>query len=91
MVIRSNSRSVLQRRTGIGTLLQPLIDGLVIIGVAWFFVQKNVGYLTQDYVIFMLVLLGLVSVMYDRYAIYRSSVTFVNKVLAFLMLGQLLF
>lgn len=82
MVIRSNSRSVLQRRTGIGTLLQPLIDGLVIIGVAWFFVQKNVGYLTQDYVIFMLVLLGLVSVMYDRYAIYRSSVTFVNKVLS---------
>lgn len=82
MVIRSNPKSVLQRRTGIGTLLQPLIDGLVIIGVSWFFVQKNVGYLTQDYVIFMLVLLGLVSVMYDRYAIYRSSITFVNKVLS---------
>jgi Undecaprenyl-phosphate glucose phosphotransferase len=82
MVIRSNPRSVLQRRTGIGTLLQPLIDGLVIIGVAWFFVQKNVGYLTQDYVIFMLVLLGLVSIMYDRYAIYRSSTKFVNKVLS---------
>lgn len=82
MVIRTNPRSVLQRRTGIGTLLQPLIDGLIIIGVAWFFVQKNVGYLTQDYVIFMLVLLGLVSVMYDRYAIYRSSITFTNKVLS---------
>lgn len=82
MVIRSNPRSVLQRRTGIGTLLQPLIDGLIIIGVAWFFVQKNVGYLTQDYVIFMLVLLGLVSIMYDRYAIYRSSITFTNKVLS---------
>jgi len=82
MVIRSNTRSVLQRRTGIGTLLQPLIDGLIIIGVAWFFVQKNVGYLTQDYVIFMLVLLGLVSIMYDRYAIYRSSITFTNKVLS---------
>jgi putative colanic acid biosynthesis UDP-glucose lipid carrier transferase len=82
MVINSNPRSVLQRRTGIGTLLQPLVDGLIIIGVAWFFVQKNVGYLTQDYVIFMLVLLGLVSVMYDRYAIYRSSNTFTNKVLS---------
>jgi putative colanic acid biosysnthesis UDP-glucose lipid carrier transferase len=82
MVIRSNTRSVLQRRTGIGTLLQPLIDGLIIIGVAWYFVQKNVGYLTQDYVIFMLVLLGLVSVMYDRYAIYRSSITFTNKALS---------
>jgi putative colanic acid biosynthesis UDP-glucose lipid carrier transferase len=82
MLIRSNPRSVLQRRTGIGTLLQPLIDGLIIIGVAWFFVQKNVGYLTQDYIIFMLVLLGLVSIMYDRYAIYRSSITFTNKVLS---------
>lgn len=82
MLIRSNPRSVLQRRTGIGTLLQPLIDGLIIIGVAWFFVQKNIGYLTQDYIIFMLVLLGLVSIMYDRYAIYRSSITFTNKVLS---------
>lgn len=82
MLIRPNPRSVLQRRTGIGTLLQPLIDGLIIIGVAWFFVQKNVGYLTQDYIIFMLVLLGLVSIMYDRYAIYRSSITFTNKVLS---------
>jgi putative colanic acid biosysnthesis UDP-glucose lipid carrier transferase len=82
MIIRSNPRSVLQRRTGIGTLLQPLLDGLIIISVSWFFVQKNIGYLTQDYVIFMLVLLGLVSVMYDRYAIYRSSNTFTNKILS---------
>ena len=82
MFIRTHSKSVLQRRTGIGTLLQPLIDGLIIIGVAWFFVQKNLGYLTQDYVIFILVLLGLVSIMYDRYAIYRSSNVFTNKVLS---------
>lgn len=82
MFIRTHSKSVLQRRTGIGTLLQPLIDGLIIIGVAWFFVQKNLGYLTQDYVIFILVLLGLVSIMYDRYAIYRSSNVFTSKVLS---------
>lgn len=80
MDIKPNPKSVLQRRTGISTLLQPLIDGLIIIGVAWFFIQKNVGYLTQDYIIFMLILIGLVSVMYDRYAIYRSSATFTNKV-----------
>lgn len=82
MFIRTHSKSVLQRRTGVGTLLQPLIDGLIIIGVAWFFVQKNLGYLTQDYVIFILVLLGLVSIMYDRYAIYRSSNVFTSKVLS---------
>ncbi len=82
MIIKSNPKSVLQRRTGIGTLLQPLIDGLIIIGVAWVSVQRNVGYLTQDYIIFILILLGLVSVMYDKYAIYRSSIVFANKVLS---------
>lgn len=80
MVIRSNPRSVLQRRRGIVTLLQPLIDGLIIISVAWYFIKQDIGYLTQDYIILMLVLLGLVSVMYDRYAIYRTSATVSNKI-----------
>jgi putative colanic acid biosysnthesis UDP-glucose lipid carrier transferase len=81
MVLRSNPRPVLQRRTGLVTLLQPLIDGLIILGVAWFFIHanNNIGYLSQDYVIFMLVLLGMVSVSYDKYAIYRTSSTFSSK------------
>jgi len=83
MINRSNyNRPILKRRTGIGTVLQPLLDGLIVIGVGWFFIQQSAGYLTQDYVIFMLVLLGLVSVMYDRYAIYRTSSTYPNKVLS---------
>ena len=61
------------------TLLQPMIDGLIIIGIAWHYMQSVVGYVTQDYVIFVLLLLGLVSVMYDRYAIYRTSATFSSK------------
>jgi putative colanic acid biosynthesis UDP-glucose lipid carrier transferase len=82
MVINTSPRSVLQRRRGFVTLIQPLIDGLIIIGVTWFFIQRNIGYLTQDYVILMLMLLGIVSVMYDRFAIYRTSLTYVNKVLS---------
>jgi len=50
------------------------------LGVAWFFIQVNIGYLSQDYVIFILVLLGMVSATYDRYAIYRTSSTFSNKI-----------
>ncbi|WP_020168546.1 undecaprenyl-phosphate glucose phosphotransferase [Methylotenera sp. 73s] len=79
MVIRSKSRSVLQRRRSLINILQPLLDGVAILGVAWFFIQLNVGYLTQDYIILLLVLLGLVSVMYDRFAIYRTSSSFVAK------------
>jgi putative colanic acid biosynthesis UDP-glucose lipid carrier transferase len=80
MVIRSKSRSLLQRRSGLINILQPLLDGLVIIGVAWFLVKYNIGYLTQDYIIFLLMLMGIVSFMYDRYAIYRTSSSFSSKV-----------
>ncbi len=79
MVIRSKSRSVLQRRRSLINVLQPLLDGVAILGTAWFFIQLNIGYLTQSYVILMLVLLGLVSVMYDRFAIYRTSSSFAAK------------
>lgn len=80
MVIRSKSRSLLQRRSGLINILQPLLDGLVIIGVAWFLIKYNIGYLTQDYIIFLLMLMGIVSFMYDRYAIYRTSASFTSKV-----------
>lgn len=70
---------MLQRRRSLINILQPLLDGVAILGVAWFFIELNVGFLTQDYVILMLVLLGLVSVMYDRFAIYRTSSSFVAK------------
>lgn len=79
MVIRSKSRSLLKRRRSLINVLQPLLDGVAILGVAWFFIQLNIGFLTQDYVILMLVLLGLVSVMYDRFAIYRTSSSFAAK------------
>ena len=79
MVIRSNSRSVLQRRKGLINLLQPLFDGIAITAIAWYFVVSYIGYINQDYIILMLVLLGLVSVMYDKYAIYRASANFTSK------------
>jgi putative colanic acid biosysnthesis UDP-glucose lipid carrier transferase len=79
MVIRSQSRPILQRRKGLVNLLQPIFDGLAIVAAAWFFAILNVGYLTQDYIILMLVMLGLVSVIYDRYAIYRTSSNFSTK------------
>ena len=79
MPIRSKYKSLLQRRRSLINVLQPLLDGLAIIGVAWFFTNLNIGYLTQDYIIFLLVLMGLVSVTYDRFAIYRTSSSFNRK------------
>jgi len=79
MVIRSKSRSLLQRRRSLINVLQPLLDGIAILAVAWYFIESNIGFLSQDYVILLLVLLGLVSVMYDRLAIYRTSSSFASK------------
>jgi putative colanic acid biosysnthesis UDP-glucose lipid carrier transferase len=80
MVVKYNTKSLLQRRKSIVTVLQPLLDSAAIVGVAYFFIRFYVGFLTQDYIILMLVLLGIVAVVYDRYAIYRSSTNFFNKV-----------
>ena len=82
MVIKYNTKSLLQRRKSIVTLLQPLLDGLAIIAVALFFIKFFVGNLTQDYIILLLALLGVVAITYDRQAIYRSSTNFSSKVIA---------
>jgi putative colanic acid biosysnthesis UDP-glucose lipid carrier transferase len=81
MVIKSNNKPLLQRRKSVVTLLQPLLDGIAIIGVAYFFIKFYIGYLNQDYIILLLVLLGIVAVVYDRNAIYRSSSNFSSKVI----------
>jgi putative colanic acid biosynthesis UDP-glucose lipid carrier transferase len=81
MVIKSNNKSLLQRRKSVVTLLQPLLDGVAIIGVAYFFIKLYIGYLNQDYIILLLILLGIVAVVYDRHAIYRSSTNFSSKVI----------
>jgi putative colanic acid biosysnthesis UDP-glucose lipid carrier transferase len=81
MVINYNTKSLLQRRKSIVTVLQPLLDGIAILGVAYFFIKLFVGYLTQDYIILLLILLGIVAIVYDRHAIYRSSTNFFSKVI----------
>lgn len=79
MVINTKPRPILQRRVGLVNFLQPFLDGLVVLLVAWAVIDINVGYLTQDYIILLLVLLGAMSVLYDRYGIYRASANFAGK------------
>ena len=81
MVIKYNTKSLLQRRKSVVTLLQPLMDGMAILGVAYFSIKLFVGYLSQDYIILLLILLGIVAIVYDRHAIYRSSSNFFSKVI----------
>ncbi|MEJ5056660.1 MULTISPECIES: undecaprenyl-phosphate glucose phosphotransferase [unclassified Pseudomonas] len=80
MIFEPNrSRSVLQRRSSTSIVIQAALDGVAVTGVAWYLINYHIGYITQAYVIMVLLLLGALSVVYDHYAIYRSNVGFAVK------------
>ncbi|WP_218948818.1 hypothetical protein, partial [Citrobacter cronae] len=49
-------------------------DGIAVTGVAWYLIYEQFGYITSDYVIMLLLLIGALAVIYDHYAIYRTNV-----------------
>lgn len=80
MIFEPNiTRSVLQRRSSTSIVIQAGLDGIAVTGVAWFLINYHIGFITQDYVIMVLLLLGALAVVYDHYAIYRSNVGFAIK------------
>ncbi|KAB0503762.1 undecaprenyl-phosphate glucose phosphotransferase [Pseudomonas moorei] len=80
MIFEPNtSRSVLQRRSSTSIVIQAGLDGLAVTGVAWYLINYHIGYISQAYVIMVLLLLGALAVVYDHYAIYRSNVGFAVK------------
>ena len=54
----SSSRSVLQRRSSTSIFIQAGLDSLAVTGVAWYLIDYHIGYITQAYVIMVLLLLG---------------------------------
>ncbi|VVQ33536.1 UDP-glucose:undecaprenyl-phosphate glucose-1-phosphate transferase [Pseudomonas fluorescens] len=80
MIFEPNStRSVLQRRSSTSIVIQAGLDCVAVTGVAWFLINYHIGFITQSYVILLLLLLGALAVVYDHYAIYRSNVGFTVK------------
>lgn len=69
-----SSRSLLQRRSSVSNAIQAGLDGIAVTGVAWYLIYSQIGYLTADYVIMLLLLIGALAVIYDHYAIYRTNV-----------------
>ncbi|MEN4826652.1 undecaprenyl-phosphate glucose phosphotransferase [Pseudomonas sp. P39-UII1] len=69
-----SSRSLLQRRSSVSNAIQAGLDGIAVTGVAWYLIYDRFGYITSDYVIMLLLLIGALAVIYDHYAIYRSNV-----------------
>ncbi|MDP2246568.1 MAG: undecaprenyl-phosphate glucose phosphotransferase, partial [Nitrosomonadales bacterium] len=73
MVLKSEKpKSILQRRASLSNSLQAGFDGVAVIGITWVLVIKYIGNFTPDYLIMLLLLLGILAVSYDNFAIYRS-------------------
>ncbi len=79
---QTKSRTLLQRRSSVSNMIQQALDGAAVIGITWSLVtvhsQENGG-ITNPYMIMLLLLLGILAITYDRFAIYRSNAHFLDK------------
>lgn len=78
----SGRKAVLQRRSSISNAIQAGLDGLAVIGLAWLLVEYHVGVFTAEYLVMLLLLMGILAVAYDHHALYRSNRSFTGKALA---------
>jgi len=79
---QKKQKTLLQRRSSISQTLQQFFDSLSVIGVTLALIQyhyKDIGGKTTPYIIMLLVLLGVLAITYDKFAIYRSNNNFIEK------------
>ncbi len=78
---QTNSKTLLQRRSSLSNMIQQVLDGAAVIGIAWGLIVHYIGGLYSPYMNLILVLLVVMALTYDRFAIYRSNAHFVDKTL----------
>jgi putative colanic acid biosynthesis UDP-glucose lipid carrier transferase len=77
--VKQSDRSLLQRRNTLTTSLQAFLDGLAVVILILALPFLFHGELSYHYIILALVLLGCMSVIYDRMNIYRHHGTMTKK------------
>jgi putative colanic acid biosysnthesis UDP-glucose lipid carrier transferase len=76
------SRALLQRRSSLSQMSQQFLDCASVIGITLALVSyyaNDIGRQYNSYVIMLLILLGILAITYDKFAIYRSNGHFVDK------------
>ena len=76
---QSGSKTLLQRRSSLSNIVQQLLDGTAVIGIAWALIMRHMGALYSPYINLILVLLVVMALTYDRFAIYRSNGHAIDK------------
>lgn len=74
-----SSRSVLQRRGNFSNALQAALDGVAVLAIAYVLIQRQIGVLSAHYTVMVVLLLAIMGLLYDRFAIYRSNSNFTGK------------
>ena len=72
-------RSLLQRRNSVTHSLQTMLDGTAVLAIAYYLILHQVGAVTAEYTVFVLLLIGAMAVIYDQFGIYRSNASFTRK------------
>lgn len=80
----NGQRSVLQRRSNLSNTFQSFLDSTIVVGFSWFLIDKHVGMITAEHVVFVLLLLGMLALVYDHFGIYRANASFTRKALRLL-------
>lgn len=84
-------RSILKRRGSISTAAQTLLDLVAVLGMALLLIRQQIGGLTADY--FILLLLLAISMLFanDQFGVYRSNSSFARKALTLFKAWSLAF
>lgn len=88
---QTNSKTILQRRSSLSNLVQQLLDGGAVIGITWGLVTYYTGGFYSPYVNMMFLMLGIMALTYDRFAIYRSNANYLDKAFNLLKAWSLTF
>lgn len=81
MINLGGQRSVLQRRSNISNALQALLDGSAVLGIAYWLIERHLGFVSAHYTFMVVLLLGMLGLLYDQFALYRSNANFTSKAL----------
>ena len=76
------SRALLQRRSSLSQMSQQFLDCASVIGITLGLTTYHASKITgqsNSYLVMLLILLGVLAITYDKFAIYRSNGHFVDK------------
>ena len=88
---KRSKRSILKRRGSISTAVQALVDLAAVMALAILLIREQIGGLTAQYSVLLLLLAMGMIFAYDQFGVYRSNSSFARKALTLFKAWSLAF